>query len=74
MKKKNIALYIILNLITFGIYGIFFWYKWTNDINKLLDGDDKDSANYLLVLILDVFSFGINKKTLNLWNTSSLVF
>lgn len=60
MKKKNIALYIFLNIITLGIYGIVFWYKWTRDVNKLFDGDDKDSANYLLVLILDVVSLGIN--------------
>ncbi len=60
MKKKNIALYIILNIITFGIYGIVFWYKWTKDINKLFEGDDKDSANYLLILVLNIFSFGIN--------------
>lgn len=59
LKKKKIGLYIFLNIITLGIYGIFFWYKWTEDINLICDGDDKDSANYILVLILDIFSLGI---------------
>lgn len=60
LKKRKIGKYIFLNIITLGIYGIFFWYKWTEDVNKICDGDDKDSANYLLILILDVFSLGIS--------------
>lgn len=59
LKKKKLGLYIFLNIITLGIYSIFFWYKWTEDVNTLCDGDDKDSANYILVLILSVFSCGI---------------
>ncbi len=60
MKKKNIALYIILSIVTLGVFRYFFWYSWTKDVNKLCDGDGKDSANYILVLILNVFSLGIN--------------
>lgn len=59
MKKKNIALYIILNIVTLGIFSLFFWYKWTKDLNKLCEGDEKDSANYVLVLLLNIFTFGI---------------
>lgn len=59
LKKKKIGLYIFLNIITLGIYGIFFWNKWTKDVNTLCDGDDKDSAHYILVLLLDIFSLGI---------------
>ncbi len=59
LKKKKIGLYIFLNIITLGIYSIFFWYRWTENVNTLCDGDDKDSANYLLVAILSVMTFGI---------------
>ncbi len=59
LKKKKIGLYIFLNIITLGIYGLFFWSKWTKDVNTLCEGDDKDSAHYILVLFLDIFSFGI---------------
>ena len=59
LKKKKIGLYIFLNIITLGIYGLFFWSKWTNDVNTLCEGDDKDSAHYILVFFLDIFSFGI---------------
>ena len=59
LKKQNVVLYLILNFITFGIYGMFFWYRWTENVNTLCDGDEKDSANYLLVYILDWFTCGI---------------
>ncbi len=59
IKNRKIAKYIFLNIITLGIYGIFFWHKWTEDVNKICEGDDKESANYLLVFILDFFSLFI---------------
>ncbi len=59
LKKKKIGLYIFLNIITLGIYGLFVWYRWTENVNTLCEGDDKDSANYILVAILSVMTFGI---------------
>ena len=59
LKKKNIGLYIFLNIITLGIFGLFFWTRWTKDVNTLCDGDDNDSGHYILVLLLQIFSLGI---------------
>lgn len=59
IKKRKAGKYIFLNIITLGIYGLFFWTKWTNDLNKICDGDDKESGHYILVFLLDIFSFGI---------------
>lgn len=59
LKKQNVALYLILNFLTFGIYGFFIWHRWTENVNTLCEGDEKDSANYFLVYILDWFSCGI---------------
>ena len=59
LKKQKLGLYIFLNIITLGVYGLFFWYRWTENVNTLCDGDDNDSANYVLVYVLDWFSFGI---------------
>ena len=59
LKKQKLGKYIFLNIITLGVYGLFFWSKWTDNVNTLCDGDDKDSANYILVYILDWFSLGI---------------
>ena len=65
IKKRKLGKFIFLNLITLGIYGLFFWSKWTKDLNTICDGDDKESGHYVLVFILDIFSFGINAL---IWN------
>lgn len=65
IKKRKLGKFIFLNLITLGIYGLFFWSKWTKDLNTICDGDDKESGHYVLVFILDVFSLGINALV---WN------
>ena len=59
IKNRKTGKFIFLNLITLGIYGLFFWTKWTKDLNKICDGDDKESGHYILVFLLDIFSFGI---------------
>ena len=59
IKKRKTGKFIFLNIITLGIYGLFFWTKWTNDLNKICDGDDKESGHYILVFLLDIFSFGV---------------
>lgn len=59
IKKRKVGKYIFLSIITLGIYSIYFWYKWSEDVNKICEGDGKDSANYLLVFILDFFSLFI---------------
>lgn len=59
IKQRKIARYVLLQIITLGIYGLFFWSDWTEDLNKMCEDDDKESANYILVFILDIFSLGI---------------
>jgi len=59
IKQRKIAKYVLLQIITFGIYGLFFWSDWTEDLNKMCEDDDKESANYILVFLLDIFSFGV---------------
>ena len=40
---------ILLSIITCGIYSIFYWYKFTEDLNTLGRGDGQDSPNYIIV-------------------------
>lgn len=52
-------MYILLTLITCGIYGIYFWYCYTEDINRICEGDGEESLNYILVLLLSLVTCGI---------------
>lgn len=65
IKKRNPWVYILLNTITLGIYGLFFWSKWTKDINTICEGDDNESAHYLLVFLLGVCTLFIYSLS---WN------
>lgn len=59
IKQRKIAKYVLLQIVTLGIYGLFFWSDWTEDLNKMCEDDDNESANYILVFILDIFSLGL---------------
>ena len=59
IQQRKIAKYVLLQIVTLGIYGLFFWSDWTEDLNKMCEDDDKESANYILVFLLDIFSFGV---------------
>ena len=42
IKQRKIAKYVLLQIVTFGIYGLFFWSEWTEDLNKMCEDDDKE--------------------------------
>ncbi|MBQ4104038.1 MAG: DUF4234 domain-containing protein [Clostridia bacterium] len=67
IKQRKIAKYVLLQIVTLGIYGLFFWSDWTEDLNKMCEDDDNESANYILVFILDIFSLGLYSF---IWNYS----
>lgn len=56
IKKRNPWVYILLNTVTLGIYGLFFWSEWTKDVNKVCEGDGNESAHYILVFTLDILT------------------
>ncbi len=55
IKQRNIALYLVLTVVTLGIFSIYWQYHIYKDIYTLLDKDD----NALLDIILIIASFGI---------------
>lgn len=59
IRKRSMGMYILLTLITCGIYGIYFWYCYTVDINRVCEGDGEESPNYIIVLLLSIITCGI---------------
>ena len=47
IKQRKIAKYVLLQIVTLGIYGLFFWSDWTEDLNKM-------SRNELMVTVKDL--------------------
>lgn len=59
IKQRSLLAVILLSLITCGIYGIFFWYGYCNDINKVCEGDGQESPNFIIVMLLSMITCGI---------------
>ncbi len=59
IKERSFILYIILSVITFGIYHIVFWNKLSKDANVLCEGDGKKTMKYVFVWLLNIVTLGI---------------
>lgn len=59
IQKRSLLTYILLSLVTCGIYSIIFWYKYADDMNKTCNGDGKETQNYLIVILLSLVTCGI---------------
>lgn len=59
MKKRRFFLYLLLSFITCGVYSLYFWYQYTEDVNRICDGDGKKSPNYIVVVLLSCITLGI---------------
>lgn len=53
MKKRNLPLCVIFTIITFGIYGIYWFIVMTDEVNYLAEEDDATSGgmSFLFTLI-----------------------
>lgn len=59
IKQRNLLTMILLSFITCGIYGIVFWYNYSDDMNKVCYGDGKETKNYIIVILLSIITCGI---------------
>ena len=59
IRRRSFGAYLILSIITCGIYSIFFWYSFTEDVNRMCAGDGEESPNYIVVLLLSIVTCGI---------------
>lgn len=59
IQQRSFLIYFLLNFVTCGIYGIFFWYKYAEDMNQVCNGDGKLTQNYILVILLSLVTCGV---------------
>ena len=59
VNQRSLATYIILSIITCGIYSIYFWYQFAEDVNKTCAGDGQETTNYIIALLLSIITCGI---------------
>ena len=62
-EDRSLLVYILLSIITCGIYGLYFYYCMCNDINAVCAPKERDDANrspnFLIVCLLSIITCGI---------------
>ncbi len=56
---RGIVSYILLSLITCGIYGYYFIYKMAHDVNIACDGDGESTSGLAAFILLSIVTCGI---------------
>lgn len=56
---RSLLMYIILNIVTCGIYSYFFLYSLARDVNVACEGDGKHTAGLLKLILLTLLTCGI---------------
>ncbi|MBQ9516479.1 MAG: DUF4234 domain-containing protein [Eubacterium sp.] len=59
VKNRNLLLFIILNTITVGIYGIVAFCIMSKEVNEICEGDGKNTMFYLWAWLLGAVTLGI---------------
>ena len=59
IQRRDFVTYILLSIITCGIYPIFFWYRFAQDINRVCDGDGDTTTDYIIAWLLSIVTCGI---------------
>lgn len=59
IKKRSLAGFIILSVITLGIYTLYWIYKLAQDVNTICEGDGKSTSGLLKYLFFGLITFGI---------------
>lgn len=62
IKQRSFAMYILLTFVTCGIYSLYFWYVFTEDLNRICAEKvpgNKPSMNFILVWLLSTVTCGI---------------
>ena len=58
-KKRDGLVCTIFSVITCGIYGIYFWYCYGEDVNEFCAEDGKHTPNYIVAWLLSLITCGI---------------
>lgn len=61
VKERSFIVYLLLSIITCGLYSIYFWYVYTEDLNNITEGDGAPLQNFIVVILLTIVTCGIYK-------------
>ena len=57
--NRSLLVYILLSIVTLGIYPLFFWHSYVKDLNTICSGDGKNTNGLLVAVLLSIVTLGI---------------
>lgn len=58
-QDRSFVKWLLLSIVTCGIYSLVFMYQWIKDINTICDGDGKETKELLILILLSIVTCGI---------------
>lgn len=58
-ENRSFITYLLLSIFTCGIYSLFFWYEYAEDMNKMCAGDGRETTGGATLILLWLFTCGI---------------
>ena len=59
MKKRSFVKWLVLSVVTLGIYNLYWIHKLAKDVNKICEGDGKKTSGLLQYILLGIVTLGI---------------
>lgn len=56
---RNIVMMVLLSILTCGLYGYWFVYTMSSDVNVMCDGDGEKTEGLLMFILLSVVTCGL---------------
>ena len=58
-QNRSFVTYLLLSIVTCGIYSLYFWYKYAEDMNRMCAGDGQETTGGPTLILLWLFTCGI---------------
>lgn len=58
-KRRDGLLSAIFSVLTCGLYNIYFWYRYGEDVNVICADDGEETMNYIVAWLLSVITCGV---------------
>lgn len=58
-QERSLGMYILLSIVTLGIYSIYFNYCLARDANIMCEGDGEVTQNYIIAFLLGIITLNI---------------
>ena len=58
-QDRNVIIYLLLTILTCGIYSLFFFHSWAQDVNTVCRGDGRETPGLVKFILLGLVTCGI---------------